>query len=84
MADSFRDTVFGRVVSTISGGRLFKWEEQKNPALLEPYMPNASGASTPGDTSGDEKGDPEKGRDYQLVEFAKDDPEVCRSSWILS
>lgn len=38
MADFFRDTAFGWTFRTLSGGRLFAWDEYKDHDLVERYL----------------------------------------------
>jgi hypothetical protein len=78
MFDFFRDTVFGRLVQVASRGHLFSWEEQKDPLKLQGYhiTEPPSSSETSIDTSINNHGDPEKGKDVQLVDWAANDPEV--------
>lgn len=84
MAGFYRETFFGRTVNSLSGGRLFKQQEALEPSLLSQYMPTASTesssanlpASNASSIAEGEKKDPEKGKDYTLVDWLPNDPEV--------
>ena len=86
MYDLIRDSFFGRVVYLVSRGSLFVQKEQLDPSLLVPYSTASSGsASEASVTLGaglekDHQKDHEKGRDYQLVDWAENDAEVCKLS----
>ena len=81
MSHPFRDTVFGRVSSLVSGGRLFRWEERKTPSRLDAYRlvkgNDIASSPTPSEKF-DDRGvlDSEQGHDKQLVDWIENDPEV--------
>ena len=80
MYDLIRDSVFGRVVQFASGGKVFPPLEVRDPSRLQHYAlttssSNSSIAVAPNASEGS-KGDPEKGKDIQLVDWDENDPEV--------
>ena len=82
MRSFFRDTVFGRIANLASGGRAFPEEEQRDRSRLQRYVvkkiPLDSETSTEAgqDNTKAEKIDPERGNDFQLVDWIENDPEV--------
>ena len=46
MKDLFRETVFGRIVRLASGGKLFAYKEELEPAILQKYQPVDSESSS--------------------------------------
>jgi hypothetical protein len=99
MNNLLRETVFGRLVHLVSGGKFFQPEEQRDPSRLQRYIITKSAstsdesiratANAANDPKGDnEKGsdadtlnggdkvDPEKGNDFQLIDWIENDPEV--------
>jgi DHA1 family multidrug resistance protein-like MFS transporter len=67
----FIDTTFGFLMRNISGGRLFKYEDQYNEELREEYFNS-------GEIKDEKNGS--KGK-YKLIEFRENDPDV-RRVWI--
>lgn len=77
------ETVFGRILHLASGGRLFQPAEQRDPLMLQKYMPSKSASSETSieeDGHGPEarkvermKGDTEKGQDFQLIDWTEND-----------
>ena len=80
MYDLIRDSFFGRVVYLVSRGSLFVQKEQLDPSLLGPYSAASSGSASEASVTlgADHEKDHEKGRDYQLVDWAENDAEVCK------
>jgi hypothetical protein len=92
MRDLIRETVFGRLVHLLSRGKLFPPEEQRDPSRLQRYIvtksASTSGTSIRANIDALESGDadppkgdipnrdPEKGGDFQLVDWIPNDPEV--------
>ena len=87
MRDLIRETVFGRIVHSVSGGKLFLTEEQIDPSLAEKYKlvktvgSSSSSLSEDGEAPNElpmdlEKTDPEKGQDFQLVDWTENDQQV--------
>jgi hypothetical protein len=74
----FIDTTFGFLMRNISGGRLFKYEDQYNEELREEYF--NSGEIKDEESSDDEEKNGSKGK-YKLIEFRENDPDV-RRVWI--
>ncbi|KAI9844387.1 MAG: hypothetical protein M1837_005588 [Sclerophora amabilis] len=85
MRELLRETVFGRLVNLTSGGKLFQTEEQLDPSILEKYMTSdaSSGSEVFVDGAADvndgTKIDPEKGKDYKLVDWTQNDQENPRN-----
>jgi DHA1 family multidrug resistance protein-like MFS transporter len=73
----FIDTTFGFLMRNISGGRLFKYEDQYNEELREEYF--NSGEIKEEEASDDEEKNGSKGK-YKLIEFRENDPDVRRST----
>jgi DHA1 family multidrug resistance protein-like MFS transporter len=71
----FTDTTFGFLMRNISGGRLFKYEDQYNEELREEYF--NSGEIKEEESSDDEEKNGSKGK-YKLIEFRENDPDVRR------
>ena len=71
----FIDTTFGFLMRNISGGRLFKYEDQYNEELREEYF--NSGEIKEEESSDDEENNGAKGK-YKLIEFRENDPDVRR------
>jgi hypothetical protein len=71
----FTDTTVGFLMRGISGGRLFKYEDQYNEELREEYF--NSGEVKEEEASDDEEKNGSKGK-YKLIEFRENDPDVCR------
>ncbi|KAL6716876.1 GTPase-activating protein [Lecanora helva] len=46
MKDLFRETVFGRIIRAISGGRIFGYDEELTALNLEKYQPIQAGSSS--------------------------------------
>jgi DHA1 family multidrug resistance protein-like MFS transporter len=69
----FIDTTFGFLMRNISGGRLFKYEDQYNEELREEYF--NSGEIKDEEASDDEEKNASKGK-YKLIEFRENDPDV--------
>ena len=86
MYDLIRDSFFGRVVYLVSRGNLFLQQEQLDSSLLAPYSATSSGSASEASVTlragleKDHQKDHEKGRDYQLVDWAENDAEVCKVS----
>ena len=84
MRDLIRETVFGRIVHLVSGGKLFASEEQRDPSRLQRYIVTKSGSSSgtsvlpATDVLEGEKVDQEKGTDYELIDWIENDPEVWK------
>lgn len=89
MMDLFRETTFGRLVHLASGGKLFGYDEERDPSLLKKYQPLVSDSSSTSldieakTGSNPEKpailGDQEKGSDHLLVDWAPNDPHNPRN-----
>ncbi|KAI9752519.1 MAG: hypothetical protein M4579_005595 [Chaenotheca gracillima] len=93
MYDLFRESILGQITHAVSKGKLCTTAEQRDPSLLQKYAKqgsaSASGISIPATTDAVEsdtsdapqgtKADPEKGRDFQLVEWMEGDPEYPRN-----
>ena len=47
MTDLFRETVFGRTVNLLSGGKIFAQEEQLDPSLIQRYTLPKDSSSSP-------------------------------------
>ena len=81
MYDLIGETFFGRIIHLASRGRLFPAAEQLDPSKVQRYTTKSglnsrtSEYATPDAPEGEEV-DPEKGHNFQLVEWDKDDPEV--------
>jgi hypothetical protein len=82
MYDLIRETFFGRIVHLASRGKLFPAAEQRDPSKVQRYTTiksvftsRTSECATPDAPEG-EKVDPESGRNFQLVEWDENDPEV--------
>lgn len=74
MADILRESTFGRVVHSLSGNRLFRYEEQLDPSLVAHYgLPESKSPTSTPSTPDSRSIDQEKGRDFQLVEFTEGD-----------
>lgn len=81
MHQLFRETVFGRLVHLASGGKFFPSEEQSDPSRLQRYMKSNSASSSgtsikSTDVPEGEKVNPEKGLDFELIDWIENDPEV--------
>lgn len=80
MQDLIRETVFGRLVHLASGGKLFPPAEQRDPSRLQRYIVTKSAseseASITAATDDNEKVNPEKGKDFELIDWIENDPEV--------
>ncbi len=87
----FQDTAFGHLVRFISGGKIFAWAEEKDSSVRDLYLRSQrksyrSGSdsdSTPANfaSSDEEHGnstddDAEKGKDFHLVDWIENDPQV--------
>ena len=87
MLDLIRDSVFGRLVQLASRGRVFSPLETRDPSRLEKYATSNSSSSSSiaiaANASGGNKADPEKGNDFQLVNWDENDPEVSHSYRII-
>ena len=93
MKDLFRETVFGRLIHLVSGGKLFNYDEELSPSTLQKYQPKQSqswSASTSlqvddrenHQIDGQEQPittDREKGPDHLLVDWTIDDPQNPRN-----
>ncbi|KAI9672465.1 MAG: hypothetical protein M1817_003231 [Caeruleum heppii] len=79
MFELIRESVFGQLVHLASAGKLFAREEQLDPSKLDKYAATRSSSTSHSTSPDGEKIDPEKGRDYQLIEFAENDPENPRN-----
>lgn len=95
MKDLFRETVFGRIVRAVSGGKIFGYNEELDPANLEKYQPiEPDSSSTSLNLEGKKSGqdgvkvsspersiplDQEKGKDNLLVTWAPNDPQNPRN-----
>lgn len=85
MDDLIRETVFGRLVHSVSGGRLFQTVEERDPSILEKYRKSRSATESEisvnsGANAVDGvKKDPEKGKDFQLVDWTENDRENPRN-----
>ena len=72
MRDTIQDSAFGHIVHAISGGRFFAWDDKQSPntkgsaGTSNETLPVASPTHT--------KEAAEKGQDYELVDWQKDDP----------
>ena len=75
MTSFFRDTAFGWTFRTLSGGRLFAWDEFKDPELVKRYMRTAEPADAAA-IQGKEKKEEEKSDDSDSV---KDDNQSTNS-----
>ena len=90
MKDLFRESAFGRLVRVVSRGKMFAYDEELNPLLLNKYQLNHSTGLSSTSTSlavdgrqpqhkeSEEKlvpSDREKGPDHLLVDWALDDPQ---------
>ena len=82
MCDLIRETFFGRVLHLASRGKLFLMAEQQDPSKVQKYTTiesaftsRTSEYAAPDALEG-EKVDPESGRNFQLVEWDENDPEV--------
>lgn len=82
MQDLLRETIFGRIVHLVSGGKLFPPAEQRDPSRLQRYIVTKSGSTSESSVSASsnvplvEKRNPEKGNDYELVDWLENDSEV--------
>lgn len=89
--DLFQDTTFGHLVRFISGGKIFGWAEQKDSSVLERYLhshrklyrsgsdsdyPPTTSATRDGEKGNDTDSDAEKGKDFHLVDWIENDPQV--------
>ena len=81
MQDLVRETIFGRLVHLVSGGKLFAPAEQRDPSRLQRYILTKSGSSsgTSVNALDGENIDREKGSDYELIDWIENDPEVQES-----
>ena len=68
-----RDTVFGRLLHLASGGRLFRWEEEKDPTILERYLDKQNHSQS---QSPDRNSLGEEGKDNYLVGWSENDQGV--------
>ena len=84
MSQLIHDSLFGRVLRHLSHGRLFPFEEDRNPALLKHFtVETSSTGDKPSIHSSDEE-KAEKGRDENVVDwYGPDDPEVSSSLLVL-
>ena len=82
MYELLRETIFGRIIHLVSQGKLFSYEEQRDPSRLQRYIAteSAPASETPTETSphslDHQEADPEKGSDVQLVDWVENDSEV--------
>ena len=85
MRDLLRETIFGRLVHLASGGKLFQTVEQLDPSKLDRYRTTDSRSTSrnsiegPADAVGGTKADPEKGKDFKLVDWTENDQENPRN-----
>ena len=82
MCDLIRETFFGRILHFVSRGNLFLMAEQKDPSKVQRYTKLESAFTcrtseyvVPDALEG-EKVDLESDRNFQLVEWDENDPEV--------
>ena len=84
MRDLFQETAFGHIVYLLSGGKLFAYDEELDPRLIQKYTV----ADTPGsshlssnEANSTEKhtGDLEIGNDMQLIDWNENDRHNPRS-----
>ena len=92
MASLIGESTLGRIANLVSGGKLFPPAEHRDPSLLEKFRTSKSPASasgtsvSPDATSPEGENvdlekvekvtDPENGKDYLLVDWTENDPEV--------
>jgi hypothetical protein len=82
MYELFRESFFGRIGHFVSGGKLFLQEEQRDPSRLQRYIVTKSASDS--DTSVERHTDElnrenatlEKGKDFELIDWLENDPEV--------
>jgi DHA1 family multidrug resistance protein-like MFS transporter len=72
MRDTIQDSAFGHIVHAISGGKFFAWDDKQTPITTGPAA--ASDETLPVATPTHTKETAEKGPDYELVDWRKDDP----------
>lgn len=74
MYDLLRESTFGRLVHFASGGKLFQYDEQLDPSIIDEHVCRSSKYSSPSVSPDSRPIEFEKGLDFQLVEFANGDP----------
>ncbi|KAI9789149.1 MAG: hypothetical protein M1833_002766 [Piccolia ochrophora] len=85
MAGLVHDSVFGRLVHLASRGKIFPPAEQRDPSMLQRYAKPVSTSTSETsvgaarDVPEPKATDPEKGSDYQLVDWTENDPENPRN-----
>ncbi len=87
----FQDTAFGHLVRFVSGGKIFGWAEQKDSSVRDRYLhsqrkiyrsgsdsdsPPTNFASTNKKQGNTTDEDAEKGKDFHLVDWIENDPQV--------
>lgn len=78
MRDLFRETVCGRLIHLLSGGRFFKRDEELDPSTILQYSLDPSESSSTTNIK-EIQTEIEKGKDKRLVEWAENDPHNPRN-----
>lgn len=71
MRDILQDSAFGHLVHAVSGGRFFAWDDKQN--TIQPDTAATSTETLPVTTPTHISETAEKGSDYELVDWRKDD-----------